>query len=354
MLAKSLVSTVEKYICDLLYDHDCVIVPSLGGFLASNISAKINPSQQTVYPPRRKIAFNIYLRQNDGLLANHLAKAENLPYPEAVKKLDSFVSNVFTSLDSNNKFIFEHIGTLYYDKDRHLLFEPFRQSQFLREAFGLSPVRFLPLEKDDKIQRITSERKRIMQGRKSVPPERKTSRRFGAAPRILGVIAVAGAVLWLSFNLFLISSESGDKGSLNPFDIKESLSVKSEAIVPKPVEMLPAPAETVYVASTEALDKAPEVKSEIKPAVPEIKIQETVRPSASVEKYFVVAGAFKVPENAETFTNDLISKGFLETRLIRKGNLNYVCYDGFENRAGALAFLDSLRKQNAEGWIWKQ
>ena len=69
---------ISKHINELLFDHDCVIVPSLGGFLASNESSHVVLPNHIIFPPYRRIAFNVYLKQNDGLLANHLVKKENI------------------------------------------------------------------------------------------------------------------------------------------------------------------------------------------------------------------------------------------------------------------------------------
>ena len=51
---------VEKHIGELLYDHNCVIVPDLGGFVANYAPAKIHPTQHTFTPPTKNIVFNIF------------------------------------------------------------------------------------------------------------------------------------------------------------------------------------------------------------------------------------------------------------------------------------------------------
>ena len=61
---------IDNYICELLYDHDCVIIPGLGGFIANFEPARIIRKQHTIMPPSKKIAFNGKLKNNDGLLAD--------------------------------------------------------------------------------------------------------------------------------------------------------------------------------------------------------------------------------------------------------------------------------------------
>ncbi len=356
-------SAIDEHICELLYEHDCVIVPSLGGFLASNVQAKLNTAQHSILPPRRKIAFNIYLRQNDGLLANHLVEYERISYSEAINKIDEYVQDCFGKLDKHRKVIVERVGTIYYDKERHLLFEPFRQTQFRKDSFGLSSIQFLPVKRDDTGDRIEQQRKELMQSRPSV----KSGRSFPSGKKInyktLGLIAIAGTLLWFSFNLFLLKPEGGFLGSLNPFTIDTTVPENS---VPAPVEnkaeeILPETqnTETVFVASTEPVKPEPESIEPLKVEDQAFALNETKKITApepvtinSNEHFHVVAGAFKIPENADAFMKTLQSKGFSNTHIIRKGLLNYVSYGSFSDRASALAMLDSLRRQKTEGWIW--
>lgn len=356
-------SAIDEHICELLYEHDCVIVPSLGGFLASNVQAKLNTAQHSILPPRRKIAFNIYLRQNDGLLANHLVEYERISYTEAISKIEDYVQDCFNRLDKHRKVIVERVGTIYYDKERHLLFEPFRQTQFRKDSFGLSSIQFLPVKRDDTGNRIEQQRRELMESRPSV----KSGRSFFSGKKFnyktLGLIAIAGTLLWFSFNLFLLKPEGGFLGSLNPFTVDTTV---PENTAPAPIEkkaeeILPETqnTETVFVASTEPVKVEPEITTPIQEESPALALNENkkisppeIRTSNSNEHFHVVAGAFKVPENADAFLKTLQSKGFSNTHIIRKGLLNYVSYGSFSDRASALAMLDSLRQQKTEGWIW--
>ncbi len=355
-------SAIDEHICELLYDHDCVIVPSLGGFLASNVQANLNPAQHTILPPRRKIAFNIYLRQNDGLLANHLVEYDRVSYPEAIQRIEAYVQDCFSKLDQHRKVIVERVGTIYYDKEKHLLFEPFRQSQFRKDAFGLGSIQFLPIDREDSGNRIEKQRRELMKARPSVKSGRipVAGRKFNY--KMLGVLAIAGTLLWFSFNLFLIKPGGGTLGSLNPFssDTNKALtSVTTEnanTVVAPPAEKQEV--ETVFVASTEPLAEVSDTHApKTEESALSTLVESETSPTASTytdesATYHVIAGAFKIPENAEGCKNSLHSKGFTNAHIIHKGILNYVSYNSFSDRTSALALLDSLRKQNAEGWIW--
>ena len=61
---------LETYISDLLYRYECVIIPEFGAFLTQPVSAKVDISSNTFYPPKKVLSFNEQLKNNDGLLAN--------------------------------------------------------------------------------------------------------------------------------------------------------------------------------------------------------------------------------------------------------------------------------------------
>ena len=78
--------TLAKYISDLLYRYECVIVANFGGFVTNEISAKVNHFTHTFYAPSKQITFNSHLQNNDGLLANYIASSKNTSYAEAVEE----------------------------------------------------------------------------------------------------------------------------------------------------------------------------------------------------------------------------------------------------------------------------
>ena len=66
----------DKYIKDLLYRHECVILPNLGAFVARHTPSNIDESNSIIHPPSKIISFNAGIKENDGLLANHIAICE--------------------------------------------------------------------------------------------------------------------------------------------------------------------------------------------------------------------------------------------------------------------------------------
>ena len=74
---------------------------NFGGFVCSSISANLNKKTGILTPPSKSILFNSQLKDNDGLLINHIAQAENISQENAKLNLLKFVNQ---SLENLNKF----------------------------------------------------------------------------------------------------------------------------------------------------------------------------------------------------------------------------------------------------------
>lgn len=329
----------EKYISELLYTHDCVIVPNLGGFLASGQSSYVSPASHSIFPPYRKLAFNIYLRQNDGLLANHLVAFENMTYEEAMKEIERFVSSCFDTLDQGRKVVLHNIGSLYYDSEKNIQFEADRSVNYLIDSFGLQPVHFSP------VQKTTSVNTPPVQSRPSVAekPGKNNARR---ARNILGAVGITAAIAWFSFNLYLVTPKKYQSVSLTSFDSQSFVPKKDtvttiRSYIPEPVKV-----ETVYVASV-----SPETKPESQPAKAEEPVQTIPSAMISSGHHHVVSGVFKIRENAEAKLSELQRSGFTSAHIIGANGRNYVTFGSFSTHADAAVMADSLRSDSA--WIWK-
>ena len=124
---------IDKHISDLLYVHDCVIVPLLGGFVANYETAKIHPTQHTFTPPSKKIVFNVNLKNNDGLLANHISQQENTDYPQALKHIHNFVDRTTVQLKNGEKVVIADVGKLFLDVEHNIQFERDTNTNYLLE-----------------------------------------------------------------------------------------------------------------------------------------------------------------------------------------------------------------------------
>ncbi|MCR9171493.1 MAG: SPOR domain-containing protein [bacterium] len=139
-------TSVEQLIGNLLLRHNCVIIPSFGGFVAQRVSARIDYKSGTMLPPGKSILFNRQLLNNDGLLVNEFANENKVSYDEAAKELKSLVESWHATLKDGGRIEIERVGNLFYDDERNICFEQDRFANLLLESFGLSSVHFVSEE----------------------------------------------------------------------------------------------------------------------------------------------------------------------------------------------------------------
>lgn len=128
---------IDRYISELLFDHECVIVPGLGGFIVNEKHASIERLTHQFNPPFKKLLFNQHIRFNDGLLINYISKKERLSFEEARKQIDELVHQYFSRLEKGEKIKFEDIGILAFDENKNILFDQGLSVNYNSESFGL-------------------------------------------------------------------------------------------------------------------------------------------------------------------------------------------------------------------------
>ena len=137
---------IKQYIKELLYIHECVTIPSFGAFLTQSTRAFVNYEVGNFEPPKKIIGFNILLKNNDGVLANHLAKKEKISYEKALKKIEKEVIIWKQRLNTQNLF-FPGIGEMKLTYDKKIEFFPSRQINFDSNSYGLIPFQRNPIKK---------------------------------------------------------------------------------------------------------------------------------------------------------------------------------------------------------------
>ena len=146
---------IEQAIGDLLLRHNCVIVPTFGGFVAEQLSAKIDYDKGVMIPPRKALLFNKQLVSNDGLLINELASRNAVSFDDASSELSGVVSGWNHRLKSGERIELDRVGILFMDADHNLQFEQDRFFNLLLASFGLDQVHFITQNEVEEVQAET-------------------------------------------------------------------------------------------------------------------------------------------------------------------------------------------------------
>ena len=304
---------LSQYISTLLYRYECVIVPGLGAFLTYKVSAEIDTQTQVFSPPKKSLSFNEQLRQNDGVLANHIAIYEKVSYENALKKIAKQVTEIQQSLKQNETVSLKYIGDLSRRKTGALAFEPSYRLNYMTAAFGLSQLVSPQVKRDLPFKVVGAKEKEttlILASRKS---------RRNAVIKYAAV-----AVIMLGLGGFMASD------AYIKYIEKENIAAQEKARIALDNQIQ----EATFVVNT---------------PLPAITI-DIEKPS---RKYHIVAGAFRVKANSERKLRQLKRLGF-NAQLIGQNRfgLHQVVFDSYpERRAAEHALYNIKRTQDPTAWL---
>ncbi|MGR6087438.1 MAG: HU domain-containing protein [Arcticibacter sp.] len=336
---------LDGHIRDLLYDHDCVIVMGLGGFIAHYHPATINESLRFITPPSKRIAFNAALRSNDGLLAHHVSYKEKLSYAQACAAVTEYAESIKAELSRGGKYKIEKVGVLFSDNNGNTQFLPDTSTNFLPDSFGLPIVQAVPIAGSEELSQTGTNEPAIIEfGSTESEDTGKPVKRL----RIMEMIPAAAVLALLVMAPPLIDRFNEHMGSLVPFTrIDEVVSGEQVVIPPMPkVEIMqPESASEVLVGpsvdTTAQMVVAPPVEepvitdsttlpssvssgmSIVSSSVLDNRSTEANSNASSKINYHVIVGSYKNRQNAKRMVKELRTAG-VEADIIRRRDGNYL------------------------------
>lgn len=305
---------ISSHIQDLLYRYECVVLPGFGAFLSQKQSAYIDENSKEFFPPNKIISFNRQLIKNDGLLANYIAEVESVKYNVANNMIQEFVFDLENSLQNDAKAELANIGKFYLDNEDKLQFEPFSDINFLTQSFGLGSYQAIPVQRE-------VYKKQVEELEESTPllftPEKRRSSILKYAA--IGLIAL-GISSFAGLNIY--------SSQVSKHNIAEQQEAENQL--------------------QEQIQQATFVIDNPLPAV-------TLEIEKQSGNYHIVAGAFRVEENAQKKVDELRVDGH-KARLIgaNKYGLHQVVYSSHQTRREAINKLYEVKKSNEAAWLLVQ
>lgn len=145
---------IAKYIGDLIYDYECVVIPGLGGFISTEVSASVNTVTNQFAPPFKDVHFNVHLKANDGLLVNYVARNEDISFKDAKQKVDKFVHLCHNALSTGKRINFSKIGYIFFDDQQNVVFKQDISINYNADSFGLSSFVSPAIRRPDSEEKI--------------------------------------------------------------------------------------------------------------------------------------------------------------------------------------------------------
>ena len=313
--------TVEEYISELLFLHDCVIIPKFGGFVTRKKSAKLNSTTGTLLPPSKHILFNSKLTNNDGLLISHIANQEDISQESARKNVDIFSKKSSEKLTNSKALRIADIGLLTLGEEGNIIFSQDEKINYSLDGFGLAATTQRPIKREEKLeQEITS----------TIAAVKSTRTNTRLLLRAAAVIIPLVAISYLSISHEeKINTAYSHMATLNPFSKAEK--VEANTLM------------------------TPEKENEIITESIEIKKDIVVAHASSNQKhtYYIIAGAFVEPRNANNMLKKL-NRWEYDAEIVEGDNLLRVSYSAFDNRSEAVLALNKIKQENPAAWLLKK
>lgn len=305
---------MEQYISQLLYRYQCVTVPGFGAFLTEIQSAQWEESSNAFYPPKKVVSFNSYLKNNDGLLANHISQMEKISYETAVQDIHKEVALWKNALLNNQNILLQNIGTVSLNHEGNLVFEASNHINYHTASFGLTSF-VSPLIKREIIENhivFETEKEPIV-----LIPETKTKNYSYLKYAAVFAILLGGSGF---FGANLYEKQIQEETKLVQTEVQKEVENKIQEA-------------TFFIQSP-----LPNVKLTIK----EQKLS-----------YHIVAGAFREESNAQRIFERLSKEGYKARRLEKnKFGLFPVLYGSYATYPESQKAMTEIHKtQNKEAWL---
>jgi uncharacterized protein (DUF2164 family) len=311
---------MEHYLSQLLYRYQCVTVPGFGAFLTEIQSAQIDLENHSFFPPKKVVSFNPYVKNNDGLLANHIATAEKMSYEVAVKAIENQVAIWKDKLFMFEGIILKNVGEIIVNADKNLVFTPYHQINYLSDSFGLTSYNSPVIKRE--VAAVLTPELEYTEETPVLSLETETPTRSYNFLKYAAIFVVGFGVLGtLGYNYY-------EQQITN-----ETLAVQLK--VQKEVER-----------------KIQEATFIISNPIPSVTL--TVKIKTTTLPYHVVAGAFREEKNAEKKYQRLLKLGYDARRVAaNKSGLYPVLYGSYSSYSKAQKDMKTIQKtHNSEAWLW--
>jgi cell division septation protein DedD len=391
----------------LLLRNNCVIIPSFGGFVANNVSAKVDVKNGLITPPRKALSFNKNLSNNDGLIVHHLAHEKKISFDEAQSIIALEVQQIKATLNQEKRVNFHNVGFLYINSAGKIAFEQDRFFNLLLSSYGLGTVQFITEQEEVKVEKpqAVGQEKSLSETPKTIeapapvekviaqPVVEKTKSSEEAKEvlhpaiaenstrklisKIIKYAAVAALVpvlfysYWIPMKTDVLQSGVVYLEDFNPFNKNENFKYAPK-VNPTPLAVDSVqPLESLSLITENLSSSAPvfaypldddlfisvrrkanESQTVAEPV--QRKVIENVKVVSTKNKYHAIVGCFSNPINANELIDELKTQGFSAYQVDVKGGLHRVSAGNAEDRSEIAALRQRLFEKEVSSWVLKK
>ncbi len=365
---------ISSYLKELLYTHDCVIIPNFGAFKTKYKSAEIDSQKKVIKPPEKEVYFDNKLLTGDGLLVNYIAEKENITKSEAQEIVFKDVTNAFVKLEQGSKIFVEGIGNFTFDKKRKPQFQADTSVNFLTDSYGLPQIKLLAKdsvlerkatqpEKNDDLEKKetqqTQQKRKTRTTKKEV--KKKQKRKSSAIYFIIASIAVA-LLLMLYFAYqtgylnkpeyvaSLLRKQKSTSTQIAKLETQENNNETSADKTEIPSEEVSSSDDDFLLPTDETKIETPK-KDETTKDEDVVYVEPKVK-ADSKKTFYLIAGSYADFDSANKVSQEYQNKGYNSEVMEKENGVYRVTLGGYKYKSTALKELEKVRKnENKNVWL---
>ena len=323
----------------LLLNHDYVVIPGLGTFIAQQMDARWNEEEEAFLPPYRSVRFNTELPQTDDLLLKSMEEIFNLTPIQADQLLTTWLSDFNQMLEDNGCVEFGAMGDFTIEDDKTLL--------FTSQIAGVTTPAFYGLDAFHFSKTIPAPKAKIVPLAASMESDDKAIViRINRRIANFVVTACAAVLLFMVFNLPMPENTALQQRSsalewlirnTEKNDVQQPVIANSQTETKQPASKLTLTTET-------ATTEHPAKQSEAAPQAEE------------AANYCIVMASAISQANAERFVEHLNNDGFESARILKTGNMIRVVVGQYVTENEAANAARDIRQRSGKyrsAWVYR-
>ena len=328
--------------------------------MTHHVAAHYDVDERLFLPPSRTLGFNSQLTMNDSLLVHSYMTAYDISYPEAMRRIESEVSELKEILQNEGSYDMQDLGTLSINAEGNYEFAPAEAGILSPTLYGLGSLSVRLLSDKAAIQPLKEETQQPADEQTTAEQKALNLIEFsdddedGKAVRIKmswirNAVAVAAAIVVFFFMATPVVNSNMDSTTMT--QLSHHVLYK---LIPQDTNM--APAKPVAKSDTmTAVAKKQETESSPKADAPKTEQATATASAPQAPTYTIVLASQVKMSNAELFVEQLQKSGY-EASIYVNNNIVRVIYGSFTTQEEAYKKLSDLHKKDGfeEAWVYKK
>ena len=328
-----------KNISRLIAQHNCVIMPGVGAFLAHRVPAYYNAAERIFMPPHRSLVFNPQVTVDDALLLSEYMEDGTMSYEEAGECLASDIEAMRRKLSETGIVCFGDLGRFSMDIEGKISFTANENCIDDPYNYGFEPLTIAPL-KELKQKDIVIKRSNVS--------------------KYISAIAAAIVVIFVLIplgNSFYNRDAQLSVAGFAPVE-KSAHTVTAIAPVNEAVCEIAPVEETVtaHIFTTPAepapiIEETPAVEVMAEPVAQ--VVEESVEIIEEISKqYSIIVASTPNPDKAQLAITELSRKMQADYKVVQGDRRFRIAIESYSSEADANAALERIQATFSDAWVY--